>query len=431
MQGLAAMIEVWQTVRFSLSNITREKRAFSRLLLLGIIAVFCLNVYPALLTRFDYLALEERYRNWMANPGDLRWFITDSDLYAYAGWNYVSGVSPDKINFEHPPLAKYLIGLSAVVFSNPNAIGVALGTFSLLILYELSKKLLGRSLFALVPVYMLSLEKIFITFSSTSMLDIYLVFFLLLSILLFSHPHKYVGLLGGSVTLGLACACKLTAFLAIPSLIVPLIVRRKKIPWKLLLLSVLVAALAYCSTYAWFFVLGHSPFDFLELQWKMLTFQAGRRYGESPPAGRLLLTLLTGIAGPETRNLIYVDEISNTITVVTIHGLSMVREFNILTWPLCFSGAVLSSYQAARTRNTVLLQSCVYFFSFLIPFTVSQSFVWYLLPAFPIGMLLLTNNLKEIFEKTDRPVSYLVFLAYLAALFAWSRFIAFPSFIEL
>jgi len=425
------MIEMWQTAKVSLSNLFGDKRVFSRLLLLGIIALFCLNVYPSLLTSFDYLALEQRYRNWMANPGDLKWFITDSDLYAYAGWNYVNGVSPDKINFEHPPLAKYLIGLSAVVFGSPNAVGMALGAFSLLILYELSKKLLGRLLFSLVPVYMLSLERIFIVFSSTSMLDVYLVFFLLLSILLYSHKLKYVGVLGGSIALGLACACKLTALLAIPSLMIPLIIQRTRIPWKLILLGMLTAVLTYCSTYARFFVLGHGPFDFLELQWRMLTFQVARRYGESPPSGRLLLMLLTGIAGPETRNLIYVDEISSTITVVTKHGLAMVREFNILTWPLCFSGAVLSTYQAVRVRSTVLFQSCVYFFSFLIPFTVSQSFVWYLLPAFPIGLLLLTNNLKGIVEKTGRPFSYIAFLAYLAALFAWSRFIAFPSFIEL
>ena len=426
--GLKA--ESLMRARCSLSRLVRDNEVLSTILLLGIIALFCFNLHPSLSTRFDYPALERRYKNWMANPGDLNWFMTDSDLYAYAGWNYVSGVSPDEINFEHPPLAKYLIGLSAVFFGNSNVIGAALSVFSLLVLYGFSKKLLGGSLFSLIPAYMLSLERLFIGFSSTSMLDTYLVFFLLLSLLLFSLSRDDIGVFGGAIALGLASACKLSALLAAPSLAIPLIIRKRKRAWVFLLQIALVASLVYCSAYAWFFVCGHSLFDFFELQRKMFAFQFGRRYGDSYPPW-LLLTLLTGIAGPETRNLIYVDEVSNTINVVTKHGLSMASEFNVLTWPLSFSAAVFSLYQALRRRNAALLQSCVYFFSFLVPLTFSQSFVWYLLPAFPIGFLLLTNNLKEIAEKSNRTRFFTALALYLIALLAWSRFLVLPSFIEL
>ena len=430
MACLGLKAESLMRTRCPLSGLIRDNEVLSTILLLGIIALFCFNLHPSLSTRFDYLALERRYKNWMANPGDLNWFMTDSDLYAYAGWNYVNGASPDEINFEHPPLAKYLIGLSAVFFNNPNVIGAALGVFSLLILYGFSKKLLGGSLFSLVPVYMLSLERLFIGFSSTSMLDIYLVFFLLLSLLLFSHSKDDIGVFGGAIALGLAGACKLSALLAAPSLAIPLIMRKRKRAWIFLLQIVLVAFLVYCFAYTWFFVRGHSLSDFFELQRRMFAFQFGRRYGDSYPPW-LLLTLLTGIAGPETRNLIYVDEVSNTINVVTKHGLSMASEFNVLTWPLSLSAAVLSLYQAVRRRNIVLLQPCAYFFSFLIPLTFSQSFVWYLLPAFPIGFLLLTNRLKEIAGKSNRTIFLIAFTMYLIALLAWSRFLVLPSFIEL
>ena len=427
---LASEVQTRLRAGFSFPILPGQKKVFSRFLLLGIVALFCFNLYPYLLSHFDYPALEQRYKNWVANPGNLEWFIGDNDLYAIAGWRYVSGASPDEINFEHPPLAKYLIGLSAVVFNNPSVIGAALGVSSLLILYELSKKLLGDFLFALVPVYMLSLDKLFVGCSSTSMLDIYLVFFVLLSFLLFSYADSYIRMLGGAVSLGLATACKLTAPFAIPSLIIPVITKRRKTAWKFLFQSLLVAACVYCLSYAWFFMLGHSLFDFIELQWKMFEYQYGRRYGAVAP-GLLLLTMLTGITGPETRNTIYVDEILKTYTVVTKHGLAMVREFNALTWPLCFSAAILSFGQAVRARNTALFQSCVYFFSFVIPFIVAQSFVWYLLPALPIGLLLLTNTLKKIVEKSDRKLSSLIVLIYLAALFLWSRLLIIPSFIEL
>jgi hypothetical protein len=396
-----------------------------------IVVMFCLNIYPSLLTPFDYSTLEQRYRNWMADPSNFNLLLGDNDLYAYAGGRYVRGASPDEINFEHPPLAKYLIGLSTLIFNNPNVLSAVMGILSLLILYELSKKQLGVSLFALVPMYILSLERLFIQFSSTSMLDIYLVFFLLLSTLLLSRADSNARLVAGAIALGLAVACKLTAVLAVPSLAIGVVRNRRDSAWKLLLGAMLVAAFAYCVSYTQFFLLGHNLTDFLELQWKVLMFQFGRRYGMSYPPGRLLLTLLTGIVGPETHNVIYVDEVSRSVRVVTTYGLAMAREFNPLTWPLSFSGSIISFYEAIRRRNRRTLESCVFFFCFLLPFSFGQGFVWYFLPAFPIGFLLLANVLRDIGENSSRKRFVPFLLVYLATLLAWQRYFILPSFIEL
>lgn len=431
MRRLVSKVEMWLKIGLSLLNTASQKEVFPRLVLLGIIALFCFNIYPALLTRFDYSALEQRYKNWMADPGNVEWFISDSDIYAYAGGRYVRGASPDEINFEHPPLAKYMIGLSELLFNNPNVLSGALGVFSLLILYEISKRLLGSPLFALIPVYILSLERIFILFSSVSMLDIYLVFFLLLSILLFADADSDAKLLLGGVIVGLGTACKLTAPLAIPSLFIAVIARRKKKAWKGLIQCILVALLAYCSTYAWFFVLGHDVPDFLGLQWKMLMFQFGTRYGVGYPPGRLLLTLLTGIVGPETRKIFYVDEISRSITVVTMHGLMMEPAYNPLTWPLCLSAAIMSFYESIKTRNMALLQQCVFIFSFLVPFSVAMGFVWYLLPVLPIGFLLLTNVLAKTSEGSSRRTLLPPLFFYLLLLLVWLNLLSFPSFVRL
>ena len=409
---------------------SEEQQALSLFLLLIVVALFCLNIYPSLLTRFDHVALEERYKNHMADPGNLDWFLSDSDLYAYAGWRYVTGTSPDEINSEHPPLAKYLIGISEVLFNNPNAIGVALAVSSLLILYKLSKRLLGRSLFALVPVYMLSLERIFIASSSTSTLDIYLAFFLLLSVYL-SGDDSDAKLIVGAVALGLASACKLPALLVAPVVFLPIIAKRRKRAWKLVVQGTLAAVLAYCLCYAQFFVAGHGLADFFELQQRMILEQYGMRYERAHSPGRLLLTLLTGIIGPETRTWIIVDEAARLfVTVATKHGLSIATEFNPLTWPLCFSGAVLSTCQAIKKKNIKLFQQCAYFFTLLVPLSLGQSFVWYLLPVLPVGFLLLTSNLKEIAE-SDGKISSMLMLIYMGALFLWQGLLMIPSFIEL
>lgn len=412
-------------------NTPRNRLVLSRLVLLGIVVLFCCNVYPSVVATFDFSALEYRYQKWMAEPGNLNWLISDSDLYAYVGGRYVKGVSPDEINFEHPPLAKYLIGMSILVFNNPNVTSALLGVASLLILYEISKRLLGRSMFALVPVYMLSLDRLFIDFSSMSMLDMYLAFFLLLSLLLISHPRSNSRLFAGMTALGLAAACKLTAILAIPSLAVQVIMTRRNVSWKLFALGASAAGLVYCLSYTWFFVLGHGLSEFLNLQWNMLMFQFGRRYGLPYPPGRLLLTFLTGIVGPETRNILYVDEVSKSITVVTTYGLAMAREFNPLTWPLCFSGTVMSLYESLKNRNVLRLQACILFFSFLIPFSFGQGFVWYLLPVIPIGFLLFTNVVKNIGEGMSVKRFLPALLIYLVALLVWSRLFAMPGFIKL
>jgi len=409
-----------------------KQQASSLFFLFIVLTLFCSNIYPSLLTGFDHAALEEKYMNHIADPDNFQWFLSDNDLYAYAGWRYVTGASPDDINLEHPPLAKYLIGISEVLFNNPNVIGAAFGVLSLIILYELSKRLLGHSLFALVPVYMLSLERIFIGISSASMLDIYLVLFLLLSIYCFSGGDSDAKLLAGAIALGLASACKLIAVLAVPSLILPVITRRRRKAWKFIVQVMLAAALVYCLCYARFFMDGRSVEDFLEMQCRMVSMQYGMRCGRSYAPGRLVLTLLTGIIGPETRNLIYVDEAAKEIiTIVTRHGLSIATEFNLLTWPVCFSAAVLSTFHAIKRRNTELLQSCAYFFSFLVPLSFAQSFVWYLLPVLPIGFLLLTTNLKKIVKESNGRLSSILMFIYMGALLLWLRFLILPSFIEL
>jgi 4-amino-4-deoxy-L-arabinose transferase-like glycosyltransferase len=409
----------------------KRKEALRLLLLSMIVALFCLNIYPSMLTPFDYSVLEQRYNSWMADPGNLNLVLGDNDLYAYAGGKYVRGASPDEINFEHPPLAKYLIGLSILVFNNPNTLSAAMGILSLLILHELSKKLLGRSLYALIPIYILSLERLFIQFSSTSMLDIYLAFFLLLSILSLLQANGNTRIVAGGIALGLAVACKLTAILAVPSLAMCMLWGKRSTAWKVLPAAMLTAAFVYCLSYTQFFLLGHAAADFIELQWKMLMFQFGRRYGMGYPSGRLLLTLLTGIVGPETHNVIYLDETSRNVTVVTTYGLAIAREFNPLTWPLSFSGSVISFYEAFRRRSGPMLASCVFFFSFIIPFSFGQGFVWYFVPAFPIGFLLLTSVLRDIGEKSSRERFALLLAVYLAALLVWQRYLTLPSFIEL
>ena len=430
MGHLTGVVQTWLRATFSSPNLAGQREVFSRFLLLGIVALFCFNIYPCLLIRFDYPALEQRYNNWMGDMGNMNWFISDSDIYAYAGWRYVNGATPYDFNFEHPPLAKYIIGLSELAFGNQNVMSVIFGVLSLLIVYELAKKVMPDPIFSVVPVYMLSLERLYIELSSTSMLDIYLVFFLLLSVLLITTGKSNFRTLLASATLGLATACKVIAALAFLPFVALLVTDRKK-SLKSILVYVLVALLAYCGTYALFFFSGHGLADFVELQLRMVGLHYEARSRLTYPSGRWLLTLLTGIIGPETRYLIYIGENVENLTVLTKSGLHIAREFNPLTWPLCFSSAVLSLRQGVKTRTRPLIHSSLLFFTFLAFLSIGPAQIWHLLPLFPVGLILLASSLRKIYEESNRDVSLLLLLVYLFSLYVWLTLVKLPTFLQL
>ena len=61
----------------------------------------------------DYFVLENRWQHsqYNLNQGfEFKGNMWDEDLYVYVSQAYVRGVDPSTLNFEHPPLGKYLIG---------------------------------------------------------------------------------------------------------------------------------------------------------------------------------------------------------------------------------------------------------------------------------------------------------------------------------
>jgi len=94
--------------------------------------------------------------------------FSDDKLYALASWRYITGTTPDVINFEHPPLAKYLIGLSELAFMNQALLSLIFSVFTLMLVFLISKKILHIFPFTLLPILILSMDKLYIQFSSFS-----------------------------------------------------------------------------------------------------------------------------------------------------------------------------------------------------------------------------------------------------------------------
>ena len=120
---------------------------------------------------------------------------------------------------EHPPLAQVLIATGITLFGD-NPLGwrifsAIFGVLSILALYLLVKEISKNEWTAFMSAALLSFEKMFFTFSSLALLDIFFIFFMILSFHLFFRKD----LARSALAAGIGAVCKLNAVLASPILI--------------------------------------------------------------------------------------------------------------------------------------------------------------------------------------------------------------------
>ena len=120
---------------------------------------------------------------------------------------------------EHPPLAQVLIAMGITLFGD-NPLGwrifsVFFGVLSILALYLLVKEISKNEWTAFMSATLLSFEKMFFTFSSLALLDVFFIFFMILSFHFFFKNDSTRSALAA----GLGAVCKLNAVLAAPVLI--------------------------------------------------------------------------------------------------------------------------------------------------------------------------------------------------------------------
>ena len=94
---------------------------------------------------FFYKYEPEYYENWYYHsqwsyPQSVRG-ISDGELYKFVGYRLAEGENPFNINYETPPFAKYLYGLSEKFLGSPYPITIFLYIFSIGLLFLLLKNL--------------------------------------------------------------------------------------------------------------------------------------------------------------------------------------------------------------------------------------------------------------------------------------------------
>jgi len=217
----------------------------------------------------DMLVYGDRYAHSQYILGDAYTRqISDADLYIYAGFSYANGEDPTTINFEHPPLAKYLLGISQLLFNNSLYLYLFIYVGVLYLFYKISDRILKHDYSKYLSLVILGTLPLLTQFINKPVLDIPLMFlifwfFLELTSKAKSLVYKY-SIIG--IIIGLIMSIKYPIpFILIPFGIVLIYsILEKNI--KHYILVPMYSFLIYIGQYFMYFYHNHSIIDFINFE---------------------------------------------------------------------------------------------------------------------------------------------------------------------
>jgi Gpi18-like mannosyltransferase len=201
-----------------------------------------------------------------------------------AAWQWWNS-APEGFAYEwtHPPLAKLLMAGGIKIFGN-NSFGwrfpsAVFGTGVILLTYLIGKRLFNKKVGFFAALFF-SFDGLLFVMSRVGMADVYLLFFILLTLVLVLKEHLF----WGALCLGLSLATKWTSLYLFPLLAIisfyqlfPLLKKGDykeffKVFYLRNWLFLLVSVLVYLAVYLPFFIQGHSLAKFATLQQKMWNY---------------------------------------------------------------------------------------------------------------------------------------------------------------
>ena len=334
---------------------------------------------------FDYAKLGETYANSQYITGSGSSGIGDDGLYAFAGYYYSTGGDPSQVNFENPPLGKYLIGLSALIFGNENVIYIIYAVLVLCGTYALAKSIFKNNLLAVLTVGLLGLSHLFIiqfvptsvTQYSVTLLDLPLTVFFLWGVWFFLRtPTGKRNYLISSLLFGLAFSAKF-----FPALLILLPVflgyqffyRRKDLVKYAI--TLLLVPFIYLASYLVYFFYHPSLSEFISFQKYIISW----RLGNPTVLGNIFRTIFTGS---------YQNWWDGSLTID--HEWS--REL-----PILFILALIGSVSAIKSKNLKLCLLLVLSLVFITYLAVgSVGVARYLLVVIPFLVILAASGVGKI-----------------------------------
>lgn len=135
--------------------------------------------------RYDSNYYENYYYHSQWNIPESTRVISDGDLYKFVGFRLAEGGNPFDINYEVPPAAKYLYGLSSKHLNNPYFISFVFYLLSLTVFFFLAKEIFSKTFPLLVAVFLFITSPILVAQIGQTMLDLPQMLWLLLHLYFF------------------------------------------------------------------------------------------------------------------------------------------------------------------------------------------------------------------------------------------------------
>lgn len=194
--------------------------------------------------------------------------IDDSELYVYAGFAYIKGQDPTTINFEHPPLAKYIYGLSFLLFKNSYTLNIILYPLLLIVFYFFSSTVLKSQKAKIIALFFFGSLPLLNEMVRYILLDIPFLIGLtsLLALLGYKTQHTLLKYCLVGLILGVIASIKYPIpFIFIPSLFIVIHSLINK-EFKYIFFLFPIALSVYILQYSIYFMYHPNIFEFLRFE---------------------------------------------------------------------------------------------------------------------------------------------------------------------
>lgn len=314
-------------------------------------------------SRFDEPYWRDRYEHSQWKLPLSQRTIGDDGLYLYEGYRLIRGGDPTTANAEMPPLGKYLIGASVLLFRNGQWYGFLTTATMIVGTFLLAKLLFKQTAPALFIAILLATDPLITNQYTLTMMDSLQSALLITWLFLLLRRRPFFA----GLALGLFSVTKI-ALLSPVLLLVSLWFFRKGARWTFFLLGGVVG---YFIPYTIYFSQGHTITDWLKVQKWMMSFYLHSNL--IPTWGSAVTTLLIGkYQNIFSRVWETVSEWSpawGLLLLSSIWGITRVRKL-ASGWIVVFSVGtlvlVIFSFIPFWTRYLVLFLPLLYLTGFLV-----------------------------------------------------------------
>lgn len=336
-------------------------------------------------------------------------YVFDEVYHAYTAKEYLKGnrdawnpwgKSPPGVAFEwlHPPIAKEIMTMSMFILKSTDAWawrlpGALLGVLSVFLVYKLGQLIFGSEVTSLLSALVFSVDGLVFVQSRTGMNDIYLVTFILISIIFFVQKKYFFS----ALFMGISLATKWPGIFLILMYFPILIYNRQ---FKKLIYFFLIPAAIYLLSYTPYFLSGYSAVDFIELHkqiwWYQTNLKATHNYSSPWWSWPLNLYPVWYFVDYQKNNMANIFASGNT-TIFWVGSVSM----------------ILTLLEYIKHRSEKLLIILLGFLVFWLPWAASPRimFLYHFSPSVPFLSLALGHQLSQISnDKKGRQLALILIL---------------------